>query len=279
MATYTGTVNWGQQVGYPAVNKSYGANTATTKNTMNSNPYTFPSGTTQYQVGAGQTQAKPKITPGQQATVGTGQSFTWSPPAWLQGQTQEGWGSDAMSKAMQNYQQVLPYVQAQQNAMQYGMDFNENQRRWNDQFGWTQQNDQFNQNLASKQQTMAEWVAQQQQGNWGKQFGLDQELGRGNLALGNRDLDVKDWYNRQQVGIAQQQNQIDQMWKSGQLSNQQRELALGELTQQQLNTYRNAQLAQEAALTRENYANQKQLAAMQAFGRQQMPQSRWVRSW
>jgi hypothetical protein len=40
-----------------------------------------------------------------------------------------------------------------------------------------------------------------------------------------------------------------------------------------------ARLAQEGALTREGYINQQQVAAMQAFGRAQRPNARWVRSW
>jgi hypothetical protein len=255
--------------------------------------------------------------PGMPAAQGTGpgQSFTWSPPSWMGGLDQGGWGSDAMTKAMQNYQGVLPYVQLQQNSYQYTNDFNENQRRWDNQFGWQQNTDQFNMNLAAQQQQLADWVARNQQQNWQTQFGLDQEMGRGylNLAgdtlrsedayrqgqLGNErfanesqrmyqqgqlsqaanELQSEDWYRRQQAGIAQAANQIDQMWKSGQLSNQQREIALAELTQGQNEAFRRSQLSQEAALAREQMANQVRIANMQAFGRAQTPNARFVRSW
>jgi hypothetical protein len=224
--------------------------------------------------------------PGTQVNVPNPNSFTWSPPSWVQGQDQAGWGTPAMAQALQNYAQLQPWIQTQQNAMQYGQDFNENQRRWNQQFGWTQQNDQFNQGLASQQQAMAQWVAQQQQNNWGQQFGLDSELGRGNLALGNRQAGIDEAYKQGQLGVAQQQNVIDEMFKRGQLSNEQ-------YANESNRLYQTGQLGQgnreldlkdwyqreQANLTREGYTSQQQIAAMNAFGRAQRPNARWVRSW
>jgi hypothetical protein len=224
--------------------------------------------------------------PGTQVNVPNNNSFTWSPPSWVQGQDQAGWGTPAMAQALQNYAQLQPWIQTQQNAMQYGNDFNENQRRWNQQFGWTQQNDQFNQGLASQQQAMAQWVAQQQQNNWGQQFGLDSELGRGNLALGNRQAGIDEAYKQGQLGVAQQQNVIDEMFKRGQLSNEQ-------YANESNRLYQTGQLGQgnreldlkdwyqreQANLTREGYTSQQQIAAMNAFGRAQRPQARFIRSW
>jgi polyhydroxyalkanoate synthesis regulator phasin len=228
--------------------------------------------------------------PGTQVNVPNPNSFTWSPPSWVQGQDQAGWGNPAMTQALQNYAQLQPWIQTQQNAMQYGQDFNENQRRWNQQFGWTQQNDQFNQGLAQQQQAMAQWVAQQQQNNWGQQFGLDSELGRGNLALGNRQAGIDEMYKQGQLGVAQQQNVIDEMFKRGQLTNEQYanesnrlyqsgQLGIGNRELDIKDWYQRNQLAQEAALTREGFTNQQQIASMNAFGRAQRPQARWIRSW
>lgn len=208
--------------------------------------------------------------PGTQAQGGS--YFGWSPPAWMSDNSQANVGSDAYLKAIQNYVQNLPYYQLQQNAYQYGMDFNEAQRRWDQQFGWTQQNDQFNQNLANQQQQMAQWVAQQQQNNWGQQFGLDSEMARGNLGVSQAEQQSQDWYRRQQATLADMtQYQLDQ-WRN-------KQLALDDLTQYQLDQYRKSQLAQEGALTRENYQNQQAIARMNAFGRTQAPRARWVRSW
>jgi hypothetical protein len=213
------------------------------------------------------------------APLGGGQQAQYSSPF-----TGYGWGDwntwkSIDPQAVANFGQMLPWEQLRQNSYQYGMDFNEAQRRWNDQFGWQQQNDRFSQGLAGRQQDMAEWVSRQQQGNWDKQFGFDQEMGRGQLQLGNREAEIRDWYQRNQVGIGQEQNRIDDMWKRGQLSAQQREMALAELKQRQDESFRRTQLGQEASLTRENYANQQAIARMQAFGRTQTPNSRWVRSW
>lgn len=173
----------------------------------------MPTGTTSYPTPV----SSPTTNPGTQATQG----FTWSTPSWMMGQDQAGWADPAMSQAMANYQGILPYVQAQQNALQYGQDFNEAQRRWNEQFGWTQQTDQFNMSLAQQQQAMAEWTTQQQQGNWQSQFGLDSELGRGNLAVSQATQQANAQYQQGQIGIAQEQNRIDQMYKAGQLTNEQ----------------------------------------------------------
>jgi hypothetical protein len=224
--------------------------------------------------------------PGTQVNVPNNNSFTWSPPSWVQGQDQAGWGTPAMMQALQNYAQLQPWIQTQQNAMQYGNDFNENQRRWNQQFGWTQQNDQFNQGLASQQQAMAQWVAQNQQQNWGQQFGLDSELGRGNLALGNRQAGIDEAYKQGQLGVAQQQNVIDEMFKRGQLTNEQYANESNRLYQTGQLGIGNRELdlkdwyqRQQADLTREGYTSQQQIAAMQAFGRAQRPQARFIRSW
>jgi hypothetical protein len=62
---------------------------------------------------------------------------------------------------------------------------------------------------------------------------------------------------------------------------QQQELArrfgLDTTTQEQLNTYRNAQLAQEAQLAAQQMAAQQQIATMQQFGRNRAPNTRWIR--
>jgi hypothetical protein len=213
-------------------------------------------------------------------------SFSWSPPSWVQGQNQAGWGTPEMAQALQNYAQLQPWIQMQQNAMQYGTDFNENSDRF-----WTTRDDNrsdaaYNQGLSTRQQGMAEWIAQNQQGNWGKQYELDSELGRGNLALGNRQAGIDEMYKQGQLGVAQQQNVIDEMFKRGQLTNEQ-------YANESNRNYQTGQLGignreldlkdwyqrEQANLTREGYTNQQQVAAMQAFGRAQRPQARFIRSW
>lgn len=284
-----------------ANNPSTGSGSAATYQ----NPYAMPAGvqTPQYSTQPAR-PAGATATPATYSTPFTGYGFG----------TGESW--KAMDPAaVQNFGAFLPWEQLRQNSYQYGMDFNENQRRWDEQFGHTRANDQFNQSLAAQQQAMAQWVAQQQQNNWGQQFGLDSELGRGYLDIGRQNAASEDWYRRGQIGVAQTQNQIDemykrgqlsneqyanestrmyqqqqvgiaqaansidQMWKTGQLDNQQRELALAQLTQAQNEAFRRAQLSQELTLSREQMANQQRIANMQAFGRVQAPNARFVRTW
>lgn len=389
----SGTSPWGTQQVYRAgspnntdwgmstqpVSSTYGTNSAA--NTGSSmydwynqwsgmeNQPTYPSTSTG-------SQASTNI-PGAPATTGQNAGFTWNVPDWIRGLNAQQWGTPEMGQAAQNYTAIsLPFSQLQQNAYQYGQDFNENQRRWDQQFGWTQTTDQFNMNLAQQQQAMADWVARNQQGNWQQQFGLDQTVALGNLGVSQAQQQAQDWYQRQQIGVAQEQNRIDQLYRTGQLSNeqyanetqriqaqnqlhlgnaqnqiaqfnadtergqvqnqlhlgneqnridemykrgmlsneqyanesqrlyqtgqlevarqantidqmykagmltnQQRDLALQELAQQQNDAYRYAQMAQEATLSRENMANQQRLAAMNAFGRWQAPNTRFLRSW
>jgi hypothetical protein len=214
------------------------------------------------------------------------QGFTWSPAPWMMGQDQAGMGSDEMSKALANQAQFQPWLQMQQNAYQWSNEFGENNTRWDQQFGETVQNNRYNQGLSTQQQAMAEWIAQNQQNNWQSQFGLDSELGRGNLALGNRQAGIDEAYKQGQLGVAQQQNVIDEMYKRGQLSNEQ-------YANESNRNYQTGQLGignreldlkdwyqrEQSNLTREGYTSQQQIAAMNAFGRAQRPQARWVRSW
>jgi hypothetical protein len=204
-------------------------------------------------------------------------------PDFVQHRDQAGFADPNMTTALQNYGQLFPYVQLQAQETGNAWDRNENGRRFDVTFGETQQNNRFNQGLSAQQQAMAEWVAQMQQGNWEKNFGFDQEmgrgrlgldteLGRGNLALGQTQAANQDWYNRSRVGL-------DTELGRGNLDVSRGQLDLNRLTQEQLNTLNTARLAQEGALTREGFGNQQQIAAMNAFGRAQRPQARFIRSW
>jgi hypothetical protein len=190
---------------------------------------------------------------------------------------------------------MLPYQQYMQNAQQYGTDFNEAQRRWNEQFNWTQQGDRFNQDLSTRQQQMAEWQAQEAARQWGNQFGWQQQ----------NDLFSQDLANRQHV-LSQQQLSVEQAYREGQISNEQRQLALAELSQQQDEAWRRYQLGEQMGFSREELAAtqqyraqqdalarwqqqqqmamqtqsleaQRQNAILQATGRNQAPNTRWMR--
>jgi hypothetical protein len=147
-------------------------------------------------------------------------------------------------------QNMLPWDQFNQNRRQYDQDFGENQRRWNDEFGWRKQGDQFNWDMMRRQFDEQRRLADLNQGNWNKQYDLDKYLGQGNLDLGNRNLDIQDWYNRSNIDLGNRNAGIDEMWKTGQLKNQE------------------ADRLQNAENVR-----------MQAFGRTQIPNARYLRSW
>lgn len=142
----------------------------------------------------------------------------------------------------------LPYAQFMQNQQQYSLDFNEAQRRWNEQFGWTQQQDQFNMGLAGRQQTMAEWQAQQAAQQWAQQFGWTQQTDQFNMGLAQQQQDWTQQYQGGQLAIQQQQANVEQMYRMGQITNEQRQIALAELTQQQNNS-----LAQQAQSWTQQY--------------------------
>lgn len=184
----------------------------------------------------------------QQAQVNAPTQF--NPPSWMNWGNADWARSNGASQSLSNLAQYIPWLQQQQNAYQYGLDFNEAQRRWNDQFGQQRQNDQFSQQLARDQESRAAWAAQKAAEQWQQQYGFDQEMGRGRLGL-DQEL------GRGNLGVAQ-----------GNLGVAQGQLDLNRMTQQQLDAYRYAELK-----------NRNEVAAMQAFGRAQQPNARWIRSW
>ena len=216
--------------------------------------------------------------------------------------------NDKNSPTARYWENALPMAQFMQNANQWGQEFAQGNQRYWDESGWGKQRDTFNMGMANRQQQMAEWMANEQANQWGANFGQEQlrderEWQMAGQQFGQQQLrDERDWQMAgQQFGLQQQRanterelgleaNRIENMYKSGQLSNQQRELALAELkqksefglafrTQDELTAYRNAQMAQEAGLTRERIEADRQNAAMAAFGRSQAPTARWTRSW
>ena len=190
------------------------------------------------------------VAPSQPQQAQVNQPTQFSPPSWMNWGNADWARSNGASQSLANLAQYIPWLQQQQNAYQYGMDFNEAQRRWNEQFGQQQQNDQFSQQLARDQESRAAWAAQKAAEQWQQQYAFDQEMGRGRLGL-DQEL------GRGNLGVAQ-----------GQLGVAQGQLDLNRLTQQQLDAYRYAELK-----------NRNEVAAMQAFGRAQQPNARWIRSW
>ena len=166
--------------------------------------------------------------------------------------------NDEREAALQAVQANVPIWQLGQNAYQYSQDFNEAQRRWNEQFNYQQGLDQYNMQLSGRQQTMAEWQAQQAANQWAQdynrqsandkwqqqfsqqQFGLQDYATREQL---NQAAQAQAWQQQYQGGqlqqgnrqldIQQQQNEINRAYNEGRLSNEARQIALSELAQSQ----------------------------------------------
>src|SRR3990167_422985 len=168
--------------------------------------------------------------------------------------------NDEREAALQAVQANVPIWQLGQNAYQYSQDFNEAQRRWNEQFGYQQGLDQYNMHLSGRQQTMAEWQAEQAASQWAQdynrqsgldawnqrfsqqQFGLQDYAQReqlrqsaaqnaqqaayqtGQLGIGNRELDIRDQYQQGQLGIGNRELDIRNQYQMGQLDQGNRQL-------------------------------------------------------
>lgn len=201
---------------------------------------------------------------------------------------------------------MLPYQQLQQNQQQYSGDFNEAQRRWNQQMGWTQATDQYNMDLSGRQQQMAEWQAQAANQQWYDQFGQTQRNDAFSQDLANRQYAQQGQQFDRNLQLQYAAQTIENAYNQGRLSNEQRQLALGELTQQQnyafaqqqlaanqgwnreelaaTQQYRGqqdqlarAQMAQELQMQQAQLEAQRQNAVLQATGRNVAPNSRWMR--
>lgn len=78
---------------------------------------------------------------------------------------------------------ALPVAQFGQNNFQYRNDFNEAQRRWEAEFGATQGQNQFQQQLSARQQMSAEEQARLAAAQWNQQFGHTQYMDKEGLGL------------------------------------------------------------------------------------------------
>lgn len=237
----------------------------------------------------------------------TGTQATNSP--WNTGVpgTVDQWNTQAVRDQYSQYlSSMLPYQQLQQNQSQYTGDFNEAQRRWNQQMGWTQQTDQYNMDLSGRQQQMAEWTAQQANQQWYDQFGQTQRNDAFSQDLANRQFGQQNQQFDRNLQLQYAAQTIEQAYNEGRLSNEQRQLALGELTQQQNNAFAQqqlaatqgwnreelaatqayraqqdqlarAQMAQDLAMQTQTLEAQRQNALLQATGRNVQPNARWMR--
>ena len=153
-------------------------------------------------------------------------------------------------KALQTWASVnLPMLQLAQNTYQADREFSEAQRRWDIEQPWNMQLDQYNAQLASRQQQMAELQAQVSGNQWEREYVRQQQ----------NDLFAQQLAT-EELALAQEQ--------SG------RELDLAERQQVWLETYQTASLE----IQKQEIAAQLEAARYGTFGRNQAP-SRWVAQW
>ena len=262
------------------------------------------------QLGAYTPSAMPTQSPWRVPTPSTSTGSAYQPQAnaypVLQSDNTSAWwnSSDNRNAAQNQMSTMLPYWQFQQNASQYGADFNEAQRRYNQDYDWRAQQDTFNMGLAGRQQDMAEWQTGEQARQWGAQFDwtkqtdtwnrdLSQQAAnteaayrQGLISNSQRELALGELTQQQNNAIAQQAAATEQAYRQGLISNSQRELALGELTQQQNNALGQGTLQWQREFgtgqlenQRAQMANDQRIAQMQAFGRWQQPNVRWQRNY
>lgn len=123
----------------------------------------------------------------------------WQMPDWF-GKDKDWWQNAKQRDAAKGWMEAqLPAAQFDQNRYQYAKDFNEAQRRFNQEFGWGTKRDTFNMNLSAQQQKMAEWVAQNQQGNWEKQFAHTQGQDIWGRGFSEKQLEAQNMQSRYQA--------------------------------------------------------------------------------
>lgn len=103
------------------------------------------------------------------------------------------WANRDNANAMASW---LPYGQYEQNRWQYTNDFNEAQRRYDAEMAWRAQTDQYNMGLAGRQQQMAEWQTNEAARQWNEQFGYTQQRDTREFQLANDQLAVERAYRQ-----------------------------------------------------------------------------------
>lgn len=209
--------------------------------------------------------------------------FTTAPPADTADEptdptTIDYWGGEPGVAAQSWGAVMLPLAQLLSNNEQFQTEFFEAQRRFDEQFGWSQMRDQFNMDLATRQQSAQEQQAAWAQGNFEDQLD-DQRLNDATsrqVALGNLDLaqlqtaaEIGQWeqsFAAQQVNDAHARSLADQR------------LAFEESQSDQTLSLREREQIWQEEYGRKSLELQQEAARYQTFGRAQSP-ARWVSNW
>lgn len=202
---------------------------------------------------------------------------------------------------------------AQEAANQWQQDFGLRGRQWdqsydlqnrqfeadnaNTQFANQSQRDYWNAQTGN-QRLEIDNTARYQQGvldNQGREITNTRDYQQGQLSNQRMSIENERWLGEQKILNEQEAMRIDEAYRTGQLTNQQRQIALAELSQKQDDQFRYAQMGQQASqfdveqasteryrqlqaqLQREQMENQFRTATMQAIGRNQAQNVRFLR--
>ena len=128
-----------------------------------------------------------------------------------------------------NYMSMMqPWAQMQQNANQWGAEFDEQNRRFDNQFGWQQYQDQYNMGLSGRQQGLAEEQARLAAAQWAAQFGYQQQVDQFGQGLATRQQNLSELQNQQQYGLSQDQLRLQELQNQQQYGLSQRGMSLQE---------------------------------------------------
>lgn len=231
-------------------------------------PMPLPGSPAQERPGSGQgdyynpqyPQYRPQNATGNQAQANQFSYYQGLDPYTLQ-------SNDEREAALQAVQANVPIWQLGQNSYQYAQDFNEAQRRWNEQFNYQQGLDQFNMGLSSRQQQMAEWQAQQANNQWAADFARQTGNDAWQQQFSQQQFGLQDYQTRTQLQQQQQMNDWQQRYQQGQLDTGNRELDIRNQYQQGQLQQGNRQLDIQQELNRGNIAQgNRQLDIQQQLG-------------
>jgi hypothetical protein len=196
----------------------------------------------------------------------------------LQGFTRDGlqWNQQFGQQQMNDNRQFA-LQQTGQN-QQYGLDrdrFGLAQQ----QAGWGQQNAQQGLYLQGQAQSLSELANQQQYGlSQNAQAMQAQQMGQ-QYGLDLRGMNLQEQNQSQQYGLQQNSQAMQAQQMAHSMGIDTRGMSLQELQHATQSAYQQQQLAQQGTLSREQMASQERMATMAATGRQQAPNTKWVRSW
>lgn len=145
-----------------------------------------------------------------------------------------------------------------QNASQWGTEFQEAQRRYNQQQQWQEYMDRFNMGLGGRQQDQQEWLNRTAQDNWNRQFGWQSQFSQQQQDLARQGQEWSQGFQDRGFDWQKAMDEWNKQFQTGRQEWQQQQDVWGR-------GLADRQLAQRTEADR--YSN---------FGRAQVPNTRWL---